>query len=140
MGLSLSFLIEIYNFILYLSRLFMGILQLSFIILALLIILYGLSFWASSKKGDQEKLSTYETGFNPQNDARKKIDIIFWLIGLLYLIFDLEIIFIFPFASIIYTLNSFLAFSAFLLFLIILALGFLYEYNEGALDIVGERS
>ena len=42
-----------------------GILQLSFIILALLIILYGLSFWASSKKGDQEKLSTYETGFNP---------------------------------------------------------------------------
>lgn len=118
----------------------MGILQLSFIILALLLILYGLSFWASSKKGDQEKLSTYETGFNPQNDARKKIDIIFWLIGLLYLIFDLEIIFIFPFASIIYTLNSFLAFSAFLLFLIILALGFLYEYNEGALDIVGERS
>jgi NADH:ubiquinone oxidoreductase subunit 3 (subunit A) len=72
------------------------------------------------------------------NDARKKIDIIFWIIGLLYLIFDLEIIFIFPFASIIYSLNSFLAFSSFLSFLIILALGFLYEYNEGALDIVSK--
>jgi NADH-quinone oxidoreductase subunit A len=117
----------------------MGFLQLSFVIIALLLVLYALSFWASSKKGDSEKLSTYETGFNPFNDARMKIDIIFWLIGLLYLIFDLEIIFIFPFASIIYTLNSFVAFSAFMFFLIILALGFLYEYNEGALDIVQNK-
>jgi NADH-quinone oxidoreductase subunit A len=114
----------------------MGILQLSFIILVLLTVLYAFSFWASSKKGDIEKLSTYETGFNPFNDARKKIDIIFWIIGLLYLIFDLEIIFIFPFASIIYTLNSFFALSVFFFFLIILALGFVYEYNEGALNIV----
>lgn len=114
----------------------MGIIQLSVIILALLVILYGLSFWASSKKGDIEKLSTYETGFNPFNDARMKIDILFWIIGLLYLIFDLEIIFIFPFASIIYTLNSFFAFTAFFLFLIILALGFVFEYMEGALDII----
>ena len=115
---------------------YMGILQLTVIIIALLLVLYGLSFWASSKKGDIEKLSTYETGFNPFNDARKKIDIIFWIIGLLYLIFDLEIIFIFPFASIIYTLNSFFAFSVFFFFLIVLALGFVYEYNEGALNIV----
>lgn len=114
----------------------MGILQLTVIIIALLLLLYGLSFWASSKKGDIEKLSTYETGFNPFNDARKKIDIIFWIIGLLYLIFDLEIIFIFPFASIIYTLNSFFALSVFFFFLIVLALGFVYEYNEGALNIV----
>jgi NADH-quinone oxidoreductase subunit A len=63
-----------------------------------------------------------------------KIDIIFWVIGLLYLIFDLEIIFIFPFASIIFTLNSFLAFSVFIFFLVILALGFIYEYMEGALN------
>ena len=120
-------------------NLFMGILQLSFIIFVLLIVLYALSFWASSKKGDIEKLSTYETGFNPFNDARMKIDIIFWIIGLLYLIFDLEIIFIFPFASIIYTLNSFFALSVFFLFLIILALGFVYEYNEGALNIVTQK-
>lgn len=81
----------------------MGIIVLSILVLTILAILYFVSFWASSKKGDSEKLSTYETGFNPTNDARMKIDIIFWIIGLLYLIFDLEIIFIFPFASIIYT-------------------------------------
>lgn len=116
----------------------MGILQLSVIIISLLAILYLASFWISSKKGDAEKLSTYETGFNPINDAKKKIDIIFWIIGLLYLIFDLEIIFIFPFASVIYTLNSYFAFISFMIFLIILALGFLYEYNEGALEIKKE--
>lgn len=99
----------------------MGILQLSFIIFILLSILYLVSFWASAKKGDKEKLSTYETGFIPFNDARKKIDIIFWIIGLLYLIFDLEIIFIFPFASILNNLNSLLAFSTFLKFLSVLA-------------------
>jgi NADH:ubiquinone oxidoreductase subunit 3 (subunit A) len=117
----------------------MGIIFISIVILGLLSILYAASFWISSKKGDLEKLSTYETGFNPVNDARKKIDIIFWIIGLLYLIFDLEIIFIFPFASIIYKLNSFIAFSAFIIFLIILALGFLYEYNEGALEIINNN-
>ena len=115
----------------------MGILQLSLVIFALLSVLYIVSFWASAKKGDKEKLSTYETGFVPLNDARKKIDIIFWIIGQQYLIFDLEIIFIFPFASIITNLNSLLAFVAFIMFLSVLALGFLYEYNEGALDIVG---
>lgn len=113
----------------------MGILQLSVICLALLVILYSVSFWASTSVPDKEKLSTYETGFNPINDARMKIDIIFWIIGLLYLIFDLEVIFIVPFASIIFTLNSFIALSAFFIFLIILALGFLYEYNEGALEL-----
>lgn len=113
----------------------MGILQLSIIIISLQTILYLASFWISFKRGDAEKLSTYETGFNPTNDAKKKIDIIFWIIGLLYLIFDLEIIFIFPFASVIYTLNSYFALISFMVFLIILALGFLYEYNEGALEI-----
>ena len=114
----------------------MGILQITFIILTLLSILYAASFWISSKKGDLEKLSTYETGFNPLSDAKMKINIIFWIIGLLYLIFDLEIVFIFPFASIIYHLDSFLALNSFIFFLIILALGFIYEYNEGALDII----
>lgn len=84
-------------------------------------------------------MSVYETGFNPIRDARKKIDIIYWIIGLLYLIFDLEIIFIFPFVSIIYTLNSFLAYSVFIIFLLILALGFIYEYNEGALKIIDQE-
>jgi NADH-quinone oxidoreductase subunit A len=69
-----------------------------------------------------------------------KIDIIFWVIGLLYLIFDLELVFIFPFASIIFSLNSFIGFWSFMLFLIILALGFCYEYFMGALTILPENS
>ena len=76
----------------------MGFLQISVIILIIISALYAISFWAIPKKGDQEKLSTYETGFEPIGDARMKIDIIFWVIGLLYLIFDLEVIFILPFA------------------------------------------
>lgn len=95
--------------------------------------LYIISLYLSSNRQDIEKLSTYETGFNPVNDARKKIDIIFWVIGLLYLLFDLEIIFLFPFASLI--IHSFLAYTIFLLFIIFLALGFLYEYHLGVLSI-----
>ena len=106
------------------------------VILFIITVLYLLSFGLGrARTPDLEKLSTYETGFNPISDARKKIDIIFWIIGLLYLIFDLEIIFLFPFASIIYLLNSWLAFSVFLTFIIIIALGFLYEYSQGVLNI-----
>lgn len=113
----------------------MGLIQTIGIITQIITVLYLLSFWFGPKKGDAEKLSTYETGFNPINDARKKIDIIFWIIGLLYLIFDLEIIFIFPFASIIYIINSYIAFSVFQIFIIILALGFVYEYSQGVLNL-----
>jgi NADH-quinone oxidoreductase subunit A len=114
----------------------MGIIELSIIIIGLLSLLYLLSFWISSKKGDLEKLSVYETGFNPFNDARMKIDIIYWLIGLLYVIFDLELILLFPFASILYSISSLYAIFSFYFFLIILAFGFLYEYFEGALRIM----
>jgi NADH:ubiquinone oxidoreductase subunit 3 (subunit A) len=62
----------------------MGFIEISLIIFIIISILYFLSFWASSKKGDAEKLSVYETGFNPIRDARMKIDIIYWIIGLLY--------------------------------------------------------
>lgn len=114
----------------------MGILQISLIILIVISAMYLISFWAIPKKGDLEKLSAYENGFNPIGDARMKIDIIYWIIGLLYLIFDLELIFLIPFASIIYSINSFFAFSALMFFLIILALGFAYEYISNALNIL----
>ena len=117
----------------------MGLIQTSIIVLKIISLKYGISFWAIPKKGDIEKLSAYENGFNPFGDSRKKIDIIFWLIGLLYLIFDLEIIFIFPFISIIYILNSYLAYWIIKLFLIILALGFVYEYLMGSLKILPEN-
>nr|NP_150365.1 NADH dehydrogenase subunit 3 [Rhizophydium sp. 136]AAK84295.1 NADH dehydrogenase subunit 3 [Rhizophydium sp. 136] len=114
----------------------MALIQISVIVLTIISAMYLISFWAMPKKSDIEKLSIYENGFNPFGDSRMKIDIIFWLIGLLYLIFDLEIIFIFPFISIVYILNSYLAFWVFLFFLIILALGFVFEYKMGSLKIL----
>lgn len=113
----------------------MALIQTSIIVLIIISAMYLISFWAIPKMGDIEKLSVYENGFNPFGDSRMKIDIIFWLIGLLYLIFDLELIFILPFISTYVYLNSLLSFWVFMLFLIILALGFLFEYKMGSLKI-----
>jgi NADH-quinone oxidoreductase subunit A len=65
-----------------------------------------------------------------------KFDVLYYVIGILYLIFDLEIIFLFPIATIMFTLNSLIAFWIVMFFLIILTIGFIYEYNQGALDLV----
>jgi NADH:ubiquinone oxidoreductase subunit 3 (subunit A) len=65
-----------------------------------------------------------------------KFDILYYVIGILYLIFDLEIIFLFPLASVMFSLGSLIAFWIVMAFLIILTIGFIYEYNQGALDIV----
>ena len=114
-------------------------LNLTIIVVGLITILYALSFWLISKRGDNEKQSTYENGFNPIGDARKKFDIIYWIIGLLYLIFDLEIIFIFPFIAIINDIDSLISFWSFMSFLLFLGKGFIYEYLEGALNILQDQ-
>lgn len=87
------------------------------------------------KHDDKDKLSSYESGFEPLGNARMKISIFYWIIGLLYLIFDLEIIFFFPFAAILSSLNSLLAFWSLMFFIIILTIGFIYEYSQGALSL-----
>jgi NADH-quinone oxidoreductase subunit A len=110
--------------------------QISLISLIILSALYLVSFYLVAKKDDLEKLSTYECGFEPLGDARMKISILYWIIGILYLIFDLEIIFIFPYAAISSSTNSFLSLFSIMLFLIILTLGFIYEYIKGALELV----
>ena len=111
----------------------MTLIQFLLSILIIISAMYIISFWASSKEGDAEKLSVYENGFNPFGDSKMKIGIMYWLIGLLYLIFDLELIFIIPFITITSFITSFLSLWVLLFFLIILALGFLYEYKMGAL-------
>jgi len=65
-----------------------------------------------------------------------KFEMIYYVIGILYLIFDLEIIFLFPLATVLLTLNSLLAFWVVLIFIIILTIGFLYEWFHGALILV----
>ncbi len=106
------------------------------IIGTILTMLYLLSFFLSVTSKDFEKLSAYECGFEPiHSNARIKFDIIYWIIGILYLIFDLELIFIFPFATILHNLDNPLALLVYLIFIIVLTLGFVYEWKKGALKL-----
>lgn len=96
-------------------------------------IVFGLSYLLSSKADDVEKLSAYECGFNPFEDSRKEFDIRFYIVAILFLIFDLEISFLFPFVVALDT-NELLSFAVMIGFLVILTVGFFYEWRKGALD------
>lgn len=100
---------------------------------ALSSIIFLLSFLLSSKADDTEKLTAYECGFNPFEDSRGEFDIRFYIVAILFLIFDLEISFLFPFAVSLDN-NESIVFYSMLLFLFILTVGFLYEWKKGALD------
>jgi len=89
-------------------------------------IVFGLSYLLSSKADDVEKLSAYECGFNPFEDSRKEFDIRFYIVAILFLIFDLEISFLFPFVVALDT-NELLSFAVMIGFLVILTVGFFYE-------------
>ncbi|BEI31782.1 NADH dehydrogenase subunit 3 (mitochondrion) [Bryopsis sp. KO-2023] len=99
--------------------------------LALLIL--GLSFVFSPRKPDPEKISAYECGFDPFDDARSRFDIRFYLVAILFIIFDLEVTFLFPWAMVL-TNIGFFGFWSMVVFLIILTIGFLYEWQKGALN------
>nr|YP_010620017.1 NADH dehydrogenase subunit 3 [Symphyocladiella dendroidea]WAX04030.1 NADH dehydrogenase subunit 3 [Symphyocladiella dendroidea] len=96
-------------------------------------LIYFLSYLFIFQKADQEKLSAYECGFNPFEDARMTFDIRFYLVAILFLIFDLEISFLFPWIISLKTINFF-GFAVMLFFLLILTLGFIYEWFKGALE------
>ena len=80
-----------------------------------------------------EKLSTYECGFEPFDDARMQFDIRYYLVTILFIIFDLEIAFLFPWAISLGNIGL-LGFSSMMIFLFILTIGFIYEWKKGALD------
>ena len=109
-------------------------------IILFLIIALGLSFafiainyLASPKKPDPEKLSAYECGFEPFNDSRMEFDVRFYLVAILFIIFDLEIAFLFPWAVTLGSIGA-LGFWSMMIFLFILTIGFIYEWKKGALD------
>ena len=104
-----------------------------FTIIVFLIIALGLScifillnFLVSPKNPDPEKLSAYECGFEPFNDSRIEFDIRFYLVAILFIIFDLEIAFLFPWAISLSNIG-FLGFASMMIFLFILTVGFVYE-------------
>jgi NADH-quinone oxidoreductase subunit A len=112
----------------------MGFLSISLILLLLVSVLYLVSFWISSTNRTMEKLSAYECGLEPVSDARIKFDILYYVIGILFLIFDLEIVFLVPLAAIIFNIPSYFGFIMLFIFITILTIGFIYEWLMGALD------
>lgn len=96
-------------------------------------VMLGLSFLLGKQKPDSEKLSPYECGFAPFSDARHKFDVRFYLVSILFILFDLEIAFLFPWAISLGTIGLF-GFVSMLVFLAVLTVGFIYEWRKGALD------
>ena len=97
------------------------------------IAMYLLSKILSPSSPDTEKLSAYECGFEAFDDARSKFDVKFYLVSILFIIFDLEIAFLFPWAVSLSNIGT-LGFYSMMFFLFILTVGFIYEWKNGALD------
>nr|NP_044785.1 NADH dehydrogenase subunit 3 [Reclinomonas americana]O21273.1 RecName: Full=NADH-ubiquinone oxidoreductase chain 3; AltName: Full=NADH dehydrogenase subunit 3 [Reclinomonas americana]AAD11900.1 NADH dehydrogenase subunit 3 [Reclinomonas americana] len=96
-------------------------------------IILGLSYVLATQNADTEKLSPYECGFNPFDDARGAFDVRFYLVAILFIIFDLEVAFLFPWAVALSDVTIF-GFWTMFIFLLILTVGFIYEWKKGALD------
>ena len=92
-----------------------------------------LNFLLSPKKPDPEKLSAYECGFEAFSDSRMEFDVRFYLVAILFIIFDLEIAFLFPWAVTLSNTGLF-GFWSMMVFLSVLTVGFIYEWKKGALD------
>jgi len=112
---------------------YLSIIIFVFVALGLSIGFVVLNFLLSPKKPDPEKLSAYECGFEAFGDSRMKFDIRFYLVAILFIIFDLEIAFLFPWAISLGSIGAF-GFWSMMVFLFILTIGFIYEWKKGALD------
>ena len=91
------------------------------------------SLIVGKRNPDPEKLAAYECGFDAFDDARSKFDVRFYLVAILFIIFDLEIAFLFPWAVTLGDIGL-LGFWSMVSFLVILTIGFIYEWNKGALE------
>ncbi len=101
--------------------------------IGLAIVVVGIPYVVAARKPDKEKLSAYECGFEAFGDARGAFDVRFYLVAILFIIFDLEIAFLFPWAITLGKIGAF-GFWSMMLFLGILTVGFIYEWKKGALE------
>jgi NADH-quinone oxidoreductase subunit A len=101
--------------------------------MGLSIALLILNYMRSTRCPDPEKLSPYECGFSAFDDARHRFDVRFYLVAILFVIFDLEIAFLFPWAVSLGKIGAF-GFWSMIVFLSILTIGFIYEWKKGALE------
>ena len=90
-------------------------------------------FFVAVQNPDPEKLSAYECGFNAFDDARMNFDVRYYLVAILFIIFDLEIAFLFPWAAAFGDIGLF-GFWSMMVFLAVLTIGFIYEWRKGALE------
>lgn len=91
------------------------------------------SLTVGKKNTYADKISTYECGFDPFDDSRSRFEVKFYLVAILFIIFDLEIIFLFPWAIAFNDIGLF-GFLSMMFFLLVLTIGFVYEWMKGALD------
>ena len=112
---------------------YLSIIIFFFVALSLSIGFIVLNFLLSPKNPDPEKLSAYECGFEAFSDSRMEFDVRFYLVAILFIIFDLEIAFLFPWAISLGKIGLF-GFISMMIFLFILTVGFIYEWKKGALD------
>ena len=101
--------------------------------LILALVIFTLSYFIGPFLPDSEKVSSYECGFDPFGNARNKFDVKFYLVAILFIIFDLEVTFLFPWAVSLSKIDFF-GFWSMILFLFILTIGFIYEWKKGALE------
>ena len=92
-----------------------------------------MNFLFSPKNPDPEKLSAYECGFDAFDDSRRQFDVRFYLVAILFIIFDLEVAFLFPWAVSLGGIGMF-GFWSMMIFLAVLTVGFIYEWKKGALE------
>ena len=103
------------------------------IAVALAIAMVAGSLILGNQKPDDEKMAAYECGFDAFDDSRRQFDVRFYLVAILFIIFDLEIAFLFPWAVAFKDLSD-LGFWSMMVFLVMLTVGFAYEWKKGALE------
>ena len=106
-----------------------------FLVIAIVLgLVFLIAAWVLAvRRPDPEKVSAYECGFNAFDDARMKFDVRFYLVSILFIIFDLEIAFLFPWAVVLDQIGL-AGFWAMMIFLAVLVVGFIYEWKKGALE------
>jgi NADH-quinone oxidoreductase subunit A len=119
----------IYNFL----TDYLSIIIFLFIALGLSMGFILINYLASPNNPDPEKLSAYECGFEAFDDSRMEFDVRFYLVAILFIIFDLEIAFLFPWAITLGNIGE-VGFWSMMIFLSVLTIGFIYEWKKGALD------
>jgi NADH-quinone oxidoreductase subunit A len=103
------------------------------IAIGLSLVIVAASYLVAKQRPDSEKASSYECGFEAFDDARSKFDVRFYLVAILFIIFDLEVAFLFPWAVALGDIGVF-GFWSMVVFLAILTIGFIYEWKKGALE------